>query len=128
MSTFKPKPTFRAKPMTSALHNNCYAQKRYYSETDSKSSDEMQIDFKKRHIETEKKFYKRMNKKRLFLLSLIIAGAGSLFLYVQYWLAECSKTIELWLWTLVVGILFIALTLIGYFVFEYERKKYTEKK
>ena len=88
----------------------------------------MQIDFKKRHMETEKKFYKRMNKKRLFLLSLVIAGAGSLFLYVQYWLAECSKIIELWLWTLAIGILFIVLTLIGYFVFEYERKKYTEKK
>ena len=88
----------------------------------------MRIDLKKRHIENEKKFYTRMNKKRSFLLSSVFAGTGFFFLYVQYWLAECSTAIDLWLWTLVVGILFFALTLIGYFVFEYERKKYTEKK
>ena len=85
----------------------------------------METDFKKRHIETEKKFYKIMNKKRLFLLSLLIAGAGCIFLYVQYWLIKCCKTIELWIWTLTVGILFTILTLIGYVVFEHDRKKYT---
>jgi len=87
----------------------------------------MRIDLKKRHIETEKKFYARMDKKRLFLLSSIIAGIGSLFLYIQYWLVECSSITNFWLWTLMVIILFFALTLIGYFVFKYEREKYTEK-
>jgi len=88
----------------------------------------MQIDLKKRHIETEKKFYTKMNKKRSFLISLIFAGTGSIFLYIQYWLTECSAEINLRLWTLAVAILFSALTLAGYLVFEYERKKYTEKK
>lgn len=88
----------------------------------------MQTDFKKRHIETEKKFYTIMNKKRLFLLSLLIAGAGSIFLYVQYWLIKCCKTIELWIWTSTVGTLFVILTIIGYLVFEYESKKYTAEK
>jgi hypothetical protein len=87
----------------------------------------METDFKKRHIETEKKFYKIMNKKRLFLLSLIFAGAGSVFLYVQYWLIKCCKTVELWIWTLAVGILFIILTITGYFIFERDRKKYTQE-
>ena len=88
--------------------------------------DGMRLDLKKRHIETEKKFYTRMNKKRSFLLSSVLVGTGSIFLYIQYWLVECSTVIDLWLWTLFVGILFFSLTSVGYFVFEYERKKYTE--
>ena len=87
----------------------------------------MRKDLIKRHIETEMKFYKKMNKKRLFLLSSIFAGIGSFLLYIQYWLTECSPITELWLWTLLVSILFFTLTLIGYFVFEYERKKYIKK-
>jgi len=87
----------------------------------------MQIDYKKRHIETEKIFYKKMNKQKTFLLTLAIVGLGSFFLYIQYWSIDRCRAIELWFWTLIVGILFVALTLIGYFVFEYERKKYTEK-
>ena len=86
----------------------------------------MQIDYKKRHIETEKKFYKKMNKTKTFLLTLVIVGFGSLFLYIQYWSIEHSGAMELWSWTLIVGFLFAALTLIGYSVFEYERKKYIE--
>ena len=87
----------------------------------------MQIDYSKRHIETEKKFYQKMNKQKTFLLTLVIVGLGSFFLYIQYWSIEHSKAVELWLWTLIVGILFVFQTLIGHSLFEYERKKYTEK-
>ena len=87
----------------------------------------MRIDYKKRHIETEKRFYQKMNSKKTLLLTLVIVGLGSFFLYIQYWSIDCCEAIELWLWTLIVGILFVVLTLIGYSMFEYERKKYTEK-
>lgn len=87
----------------------------------------MQIDYKKRHIETEKRFYQKMNRQKTLLLTLAIVGLGSFFLYIQYWSIDRCRAIELWFWTLIVGILFVALTLIGYFVFEHERKKYTEK-
>ena len=80
--------------------------------------------FEKIHIETEKKFYQKMNKKKSFLITLVIVGVGSLFLYNQFWSIEHSETIELWVWTLIVGILFVSETLIGYSVFENERKKY----
>jgi hypothetical protein len=84
----------------------------------------MQIDYKKKHIETEKKFYQKMDKTKTFLLTLIIVGVGCLFLYIQYWSIEQYGEMGLWIWTLVVGILFLILTLIGYSMFEYERKKY----
>ena len=87
----------------------------------------MRIDYQKRHIETEKRFYSLMNSKKTFILTLIIVGLGSFFLYIQYWSIDCHRAIELWFWTLIVVILFVALTLIGYSMFEYERKKYTEK-
>jgi hypothetical protein len=88
----------------------------------------MREDLNKRHIETEKKFYSIMNKKRSLLLSSIFAGIGSIILYIQYWQVKCNKITDLWLWILMVGIIFIALTLVGYFIFEYERVKYTEKR
>ena len=87
----------------------------------------MRIDYKKRHIETEKRFYQKMDKQKTFLLTLVIVGLGSFFLYIQYWSIGYSDSIDLVIWTLIVGILFVALTVIGYSVFEYERKKYTEK-
>ena len=87
----------------------------------------MRIDLEKTHIETEKRFYKKMNKQKSFLLSLIIVGLGSFYLYFQYWLVEHPGTIEFLFWTLFVGVLFASQTLIGYSVFEYERKKYIGK-
>ena len=87
----------------------------------------MRIDLEKTHIETEKRFYKKMNKQKSFLLSLIIVGLGSFYLYFQYWPAKHLGTIEFLFWTLFVGVLFASQTLIGYFVFEYERKKYIRK-
>lgn len=79
------------------------------------------------HEIVERKFYQKMNKKRSFLLSLAIVGVGYLFLCIRCWSIGISGALEVWLWLLVVGILFVVLTLIGYFVFEYERKKYTKK-
>ena len=87
----------------------------------------MQIDYKRRHIETERRFYKKMNKKKTFLLTLVIVGLGLFFLYIQYWSIEHSDSIDLVIWTLIVGILFVSQTLIGHSLFEYERKKYIEK-
>ena len=91
------------------------------------NGDEIQIDLKKKHIETEKRFYKKMNKQKSFLLSLIIVGLGSFYLYFQYLQVGHLGTMEFLFWTLFVGVLFASQTLIGYFVFEYERKKYIEK-
>lgn len=85
------------------------------------------MDYKKRHIETEKKFYQKMDRQKTFLLTLAIVGVGSFFLYIQYWSVDHCKAIELWLWMLIVGMVFIALTLIGFSVFERERKKWTKK-
>jgi len=87
----------------------------------------MHIDYKKRHIETEKRFYQKMNKQKTFLLTLIIVGLGSLFLYYQYWTINYSESINLVIWTLIVSILFVSQTMIGHFIFEHERKKYIEK-
>ena len=87
----------------------------------------MWIDLEKTHIETEKRFYKKMNKQKSFLLSLIIVGLGSFYLYFQYWQVEHLGTMEFLFWTLFLGVLFVSQTLIGYFVFEYERKKYIGK-
>ena len=87
----------------------------------------MKIDYNKRHIETEKNFYKKMNKKRSFLLSLAIAGIGYIFLCIRCWEIGVFGTIQELLWVITVAVLFVALTFIGYFVFEYERKKWTRK-
>ena len=87
----------------------------------------MKVDYNKRYIETEKNFCKKMNKKRSFLLSLAIAGIGYIFLCIRCWEIGVSGTIQELLWVITVAVLFVALTFIGYFVFEYERKKWTEK-
>jgi len=87
----------------------------------------MLIDLEKMHIETEKRFYKKMNKQKSFLLSLIIVGLGAFYLYFKYWPVEHLGTIEFLFWILFVGVLFASQTLIGYSVFEYERKKYIGK-
>lgn len=87
----------------------------------------MQIDYKKRHIETEKRFYQKMNKQKTFLLTLIIVGLGSFFLFYQYWAIGPSDSINLVIWTLIVCIVFVSLTMIGHSLFEYERKKYIGK-
>ena len=87
----------------------------------------MKMDYNKRHIETEKKFYKKMNKKRSFLLSLAIAGIGYIFLIIRCWSIGVSGTIQELAWVIAVVVLFVDLTVIGYFVFEHERKKWTEK-
>jgi hypothetical protein len=78
------------------------------------------------HIETEKKFYKMMNKKRSFLLSLIIAGFGFVYLYYQFFSIKICDKNELLFWPVILGFLFIIQTMIGYSIFEYERKKYTK--
>jgi hypothetical protein len=85
----------------------------------------MQMDYNKKHIETEKKFYKKMNKQKTFLLTLLISGTGSFFLYSRYWSINSCKVIDLSIWTLIVVILFVFQVLIGNSIFEYERKKYT---
>ena len=87
----------------------------------------MRIDIHKRHIETEKRFYKNMNKQRSFLISFLIVLLGSLVLYFQYWSIHIFEQINLLIWTLIVVILFVVETMIGYSVFEHERKKYTGK-
>jgi len=85
----------------------------------------MKIDYEKRHIETEKKFYHMMNKQKTFLLTLAIVGLGSFFLYTQHW--SIKEPMDSLIWTLIVGILFVVQTIIGYNLFEYERKKYIDK-
>ena len=87
----------------------------------------MQTDYKKRHIETEIKFYKKMNKNKTFLLTVLIVGIGSFFLYIQYWSTEHSDPMELIIWTVIVVIMFVSETLVGHSLFEYERKKYIQK-
>lgn len=84
----------------------------------------MQIDYTKKHIETEKRFYKKMDKQKTFLLTLLIAGLGSFYLYNRYWSISGFKVIDLSIWTLIVGILFVSEVLIGHSIFEHERKKY----
>lgn len=85
----------------------------------------MQITNNKRHIETEKKFYKIMNKKRTFLLTLFIVGIGTLLLLYQIWLFNNLNSINSIYWISFIVILFISQLLIGQFIFEIERKKYT---
>lgn len=85
----------------------------------------MQIAYNKRHIETEKKFYKIMNKKRTFLLTLFIVGIGTLLLLYQIWLFNNLNSINSIYWIYFIVILFISQLLIGQFIFEIERKKYT---
>lgn len=84
----------------------------------------MQIDYNKKHIETEKRFYKKMNKQKTFLLTLLIVGLGSFFLYSRYWSISGYKVVDLSIWTLIVGILFVSQVLVGHYIFEYERKRY----
>jgi fatty acid desaturase len=88
-------------------------------------SDGMKVDYNKRHIETEKKFYKRMNKKRSFLLSLGIASIGYIFLFIRLYIIGYSGTAQELIWVITMVALFFELTVIGYFVFEHERKKWT---
>jgi hypothetical protein len=87
----------------------------------------LHIDYKELHIETEKRFYKKMNPTKTFLITLLIVGFGLSLLYMQYWSSEQLSAIGLYLWSLIVGILFVSETLIGYSIFEYERKKYIGK-
>jgi hypothetical protein len=84
----------------------------------------LHIDYKKRHIETEKKFYMKMNQKRTFLLTIIIVGIGLFYLYMLYWSIKQIEEIGLFLWSLIIGRLFLIETIIGYSIFKYERKKY----
>ena len=84
----------------------------------------MQLDYNKKHIETEKRFYQKMDKQKTFLLTLLIVGVGSFFLYSQYWSISGYKVMDLSIWTLIVVILFVSQVLVGHYIFEYERKKY----
>ena len=77
-------------------------------------------------IETEKKFYQKLDKTKTFLLTAVIVGMGSLILFFQYWSIDSVTRIDLWIWTLIVGILFTILTIIGHLIFEHERKKYVK--
>jgi hypothetical protein len=79
------------------------------------------------HELVERKFYRKMNKKRSFLLSLVIVGTGYTFLCIRCWSIGISGAIQELLWMIFVAVLFVALTFIGYFVFEHERKKWAAK-
>ena len=68
-----------------------------------------------------------MNKQKTLLLTIIIVGLGSLYLYYQYWIIDQSSSMNPVIWTLIVGILFVSQTMIGHSIFEHERKKYIEK-
>ena len=85
----------------------------------------MKVDYNKRHIETEKNFYKKMSKKRSFLLSFGIAVIGYIFLIMRCWQLGVHGTIQELIWVITVAVLFVELTFIGYFLFERERKKWT---
>lgn len=84
----------------------------------------MHTDYKKRHINTEKRFYKKINKQKNFVITLAIAGLGSTLLFVQHLAIDKYKRIDLAIWTLIVVTLFFCQMLIGYSIFENERKKY----
>lgn len=84
----------------------------------------MQLEYNKKHIETEKRFYQKMDKQKTFLLTLLIVGVGSFFLYSRYWSISGYKVMDLSIWTLIVVILFVSQVLVGHYIFEYERKKY----
>ena len=79
------------------------------------------------HEIVERNFYKKMNKKRSFLLSLIIVGIGYVFLCFQCWSIGISRNIQEFIWVIFVAVIFVALTFIGYYVFEHERKRWTVK-
>ena len=79
------------------------------------------------HKLVERNFYKKMNKKRSFLLSLVIAGIGYIFLCIRCWSIGISGVIQELFWLLSVAILFVVLTFSGFLIFEYERKKWTAK-
>jgi len=68
----------------------------------------------------------KMNKKRTFLLTIFIVGIGLFYLYIQYWSIKQIEAIGLFFWSFLIIILFVAETIIGYSIFEYERKKYIE--
>jgi len=85
----------------------------------------MQIDYNKRHVETEKKFYKIMDKKRTFILTIFIVGIGTFFLLLQVFTYQNLKSIDKIIWIFFIIILFFSQILIGQLIFEYERKKYT---
>jgi len=82
------------------------------------------IEYKKTHIETEIKFYTKMNQRRTFFLTTLIVGIGLFYLYIQYWSIKQFEGIGLFLWSLLIVILFVVESIIGYSIFEYERKKY----
>ena len=84
----------------------------------------MHLDYKNRHIETEKKFYMKMSQMKTLLLTIFIVGIGLFYLYIQYWSIKQIESIGLFFWSLVIIILFVVETIIGYSIFEYERKKY----
>jgi len=85
----------------------------------------MKIGHEKRHIETEKKIYQIMDKRKTFLLTLAIVGLGSFFLYIRHW--SIKKPMDSLIWTSIVGIIFVVQTIMGYNLFECERKKYIDK-
>ena len=85
----------------------------------------MKVDYNKRHIETEKKFYKKMNKKKSFLLSFGISAIGYIFLIIRCWSLGIHGTMQELIWVITVAALFAELTFIGYYLFERERKKWT---
>lgn len=66
----------------------------------------------------------KMNQKRTFLLTILIVGIGLFYLYLQYWSIKQIEEIGLFFWSLIIGILFLVETIIGYLIFENERKKY----
>jgi len=77
--------------------------------------------------EVERNFYKKMNKKRSFLLSILIVGFGYIILCYRCWSIGISGAIQELIWMIFVAILFVCLTFAGYFLFEYERKRWTAK-
>ena len=87
----------------------------------------MKVDYNKRHIETERNFYKKMNKKRSFLLSLFIVAVGYIILCYRCWSIGISGAVQELIWMIFVAVIFIGLTFAGYFLFEFERKRWTVK-
>ena len=84
----------------------------------------MHIDYKKRHIETEKKFYRIMDKKRTLVLTIFIVSIGIFFLLFKVFSYENLKLIEKIFWIFFIIILFFFQTFIGQLIFKNERKKY----
>jgi hypothetical protein len=84
----------------------------------------MLTDLQRRHLETERRFYKSMNKKRSFFLSFVIVLAGFLVLYYSLLRFDSGNIINSWLLFLFVGSLLVVETMIAYYLFEYHRRKY----